>query len=198
MTEPRRLSNFGFHLMSLVFRVRDWLHPPAKILQEAGVRSGMTVLDLGCGPGSFSLAAATMVGPEGRVYALDIHPLAVQSVQRAAARQGLDNIRTILGDNVSEPGTQSIDLVLLYDVVHDIPEPMRTVEQIHRVLKPDGVLSVSDHHLSEEVLLATITAGGYFRLTGHGIWTYGFRPITTNETATSISGHCASNEDRSN
>ena len=196
MTKPRPQSNFGFRLMSLIFHVRDWFHPPAKILQEAGVRSGMTILDLGCGPGSFSLVAATMVGPEGRVYALDIHPLAIRSVQGAAAKQGLDNVRTILGDDMSELGTQSIDLVLLYDVMHGIPEPRRTVEQVHRVLKPEGALSVSDHHLSEEVLLATITAGGYFQLTGHCAWTYGFRPAATNETTIATSGQCDSDENR--
>jgi 2-polyprenyl-3-methyl-5-hydroxy-6-metoxy-1,4-benzoquinol methylase len=196
MTEPFWQSNFGFRLMSLIFHVRDWFHPPAKILQEAGVRSGMTILDIGCGPGSFSLAAATMVGPQGRVYALDIHPLAIRSVERAAFRHGLNNVRTILGDNMSELEAQSVDLVLLYDVVHGIPESRHTVEQIHRVLKPEGVLSVSDHHLSEKALLATIMAGGYFQLTSHGTWTYGFQPTATKETATAASGQRGSDENR--
>jgi len=59
MTEPLSQSNLGFRLMSLMFCVRDWLRPPTRILQKAGVRPGMAVLDFGCGPGGFSLAAAS-------------------------------------------------------------------------------------------------------------------------------------------
>jgi ubiquinone/menaquinone biosynthesis C-methylase UbiE len=183
MTKPPLQSNLGFRLMSLEFRIRDWLHPPIRILQEAGVRSGMTVLDFGCGPGGFSLAAAGVVGPEGHVYALDIHPLAVRSVQCLAARRGFSNIQTILANNMAELGTRSIDIVLLYDVLHHIREPIPTLGEIRGVLKSEGVLSVNDHHLSEEVLLARITTGGYFRLTGHGTWTYRFEPTNTNDTA---------------
>jgi len=68
MTEPLSQSNLGFRLMSLMFCVRDWLRPPTRILQESGVRPGMAVLDFGCGRGGFSLAAASLVGPEGHVY----------------------------------------------------------------------------------------------------------------------------------
>lgn len=63
MINTHHQSNFSFRLMSAEFRIRDWLHPPIKILQEAGVHRGMTVLDFGCGPGGFSLAAAQLVGP---------------------------------------------------------------------------------------------------------------------------------------
>jgi precorrin-6B methylase 2 len=100
MKKYHRQSNLAFHLMSMEFHLRDWLRPPIKILQEASVHSGMTVLDFGCGPGGFSLAAARLVGPEGRVYAMDIHPLAVKSVQRAADKQGFNNIQTVFGGSL--------------------------------------------------------------------------------------------------
>jgi ubiquinone/menaquinone biosynthesis C-methylase UbiE len=167
--------------MALEFRLRDMIRPPGKILEEADLRAGMVVLDFGCGPGSFSLAAARRVGHQGRVYALDIHPLAIRSVQRAAARQGLGNLRTILGSSITGLGSNSIDRILLYDVLHDIPEPRLALKDIRRVLKSDGVLSVSDHHLSEEVLIATITADGLFGLTGHGRWTYRFEGTSAGE-----------------
>ena len=182
MTEPPLQRNLGFRLMSLEFRIRDWLRPPIRVLQEAGVRSGMTVLDFGCGPGGFSLAAAALVGPEGHVYALDIHPLAVRSVQRLTARRGFGNIQTILGNNMAGLGTRSIDIVLLYDVLHDIDEPMPTLRELRRVLKSEGVLSASDHHLTEEALLAKITTNGCFRLTARGTRTYHFEPTDTNNT----------------
>ena len=175
MAEPRLQSNVGFRLMSLAFRLRDMIRPPAKILEEANLRPGTTVLDFGCGPGGFSLAAARSVGPEGRVYAVDVHPLAVRSVQRAAAKQGLDNVRTIRGSNVAQLGAHSVDIILLYDVLHDLPEPKLTLEELRRVLKPEGSLLVSDHHLREEAILAAITVNGQFRFAGRGRWTYRFK-----------------------
>jgi len=103
------LSHLAFHLMSMEFRLRDSLRPPIKILKEAGMHSGMTVLDFGCGPGGFSVAAARLVGRKGRVYALDIHPLAIRWIQCRAAREHLDNIQTIFGTSMTEvPGETEI------------------------------------------------------------------------------------------
>ena len=123
MTEHHHQSNFAFRLMSMEFRLRDRLRPPIKTLQEAGVLPGMTVLDFGCGPGSFSLAAARLVGTEGLVYALDIHPLALKMVRHAALRNGLRNLHPIRGTNLEDLPDGSINFVLAYDVFHDIAEP---------------------------------------------------------------------------
>lgn len=162
--------------MSLVFRIRDMVRPPEMVLQEVALRPGMVVLDYGCGPGAFSLAAARLVGPAGRVYALDIHPLATRCVARAAAKEGLENIQTILGSSPGELAPQSIDVILLYDVLHLLPQPAATLEELHRVLKPSGTLSVSDHHLKDEKLIAAVTSGGRFHLAAQGRCTFEFRP----------------------
>jgi ubiquinone/menaquinone biosynthesis C-methylase UbiE len=148
--------------MSLEFRIRDWLRPPIKIVREAGVHAGMTVLDFGCGPGGFSLAAAHLVGPEGRVFAVDINPLALRSVQRSAARQGLNNIQMVLGGSLADVPAGEVDTILLYDVLHDLPEPGLVLAELSRVLKPEGDLSVSDHHLKEASLLLMVTDSGLF------------------------------------
>jgi len=156
-------SNLAFRLMALEFRIRDLLRPPERVLREAEIRPGMFVLDFGCGPGGFSLAAARMVAPEGRVYALDMHPLAVRSVRSAAQRQGLSNIQAIQGCDVVGLHEESIDIALLYDVLHDFPEPESVLSGLHRVLKPKGRLSVKDHHIRGNALLAAVTFGGFFR-----------------------------------
>jgi len=181
MSEPRRQSNLGFRFMSLVFRIRDMVRPPEKVLCEVDLRPGMVVLDYGCGPGVFSLAAARTVGPAGCVYALDIHPLAVRCVQRAAAKEGLSNIHTILGHSLAELASQSIDVILFYDVLHLIAEPAAVLEQMHRVLKPSGMLSVSDHHMKPQRLIAVVTAGDWFYLAGQGHRTFQFKPSTSDE-----------------
>jgi ubiquinone/menaquinone biosynthesis C-methylase UbiE len=181
MTKPHLQSNFAFRLMSLEFRLRDLLRPPTRILRGIGVRPGMTVLDFGCGPGGFSLAAAQLVGPGGRVFAVDIHPLAIQSVQRAASRRGISNIETIFTGGLANVPEASIDVALLYDVLHEIPEPALTLAEIRRVLKPDGVLSVSDHHLQKDAIVAAVTDGSLFRSSGCDRWTLRFEPAKVSE-----------------
>jgi len=166
MRSKRRQSNLGFRLMSLEFRIRDGFRPPIKMLQEAGVRSGMKVLDFGCGPGSFSMAASRLVGSEGLVYALDNHPLALKTVRRIMNKKGFENIRPLSGGDLANIPHESIDMALLYDVVHDLSDPCPVLTELQRVLKPDGTLSIRDHHLKEAPLVSVITNGGFFRFTG--------------------------------
>jgi 2-polyprenyl-3-methyl-5-hydroxy-6-metoxy-1,4-benzoquinol methylase len=59
---------------------------------DVGIQQGFRVLDYGCGPGGFSLAAAELVGNAGKVYVLDLHPLAIQQVQKKAAKRGLTTL----------------------------------------------------------------------------------------------------------
>jgi len=81
------VSNFNFRFMALCLKLRDLFLPREIILQEAQIEPGFVVLDFGCGPGSYSVLAAQMVGATGKIYALDIHPLAGQMVQKAAAKK---------------------------------------------------------------------------------------------------------------
>jgi 2-polyprenyl-3-methyl-5-hydroxy-6-metoxy-1,4-benzoquinol methylase len=150
--------------MSLEYRLRDRRHPPFRILGEVGVRQGMTVIDFGCGPGGFSLAAAQLVGPAGRVYALDIHPMAIKSVNSAVLRGSIGNVVPVLGNDYPELSQGSIDMILLFDVLHHLSEPQPLLERFHRLLKPNGVLSVRDHRLPEAQLLETVNESGLFRV----------------------------------
>ena len=60
--------------MSLIFWLRDKVVPPLQVLNEVGIEPGYSVLDFGCGPGGFTIAAAKLVGTSGEVFAADIHP----------------------------------------------------------------------------------------------------------------------------
>jgi ubiquinone/menaquinone biosynthesis C-methylase UbiE len=157
-------SNLDFRLMSLVIRLRDLRLPRREILKEVGIQTGFQVLDFGCGPGSYVPAVSELVGPAGKVYALDIHPLAVQSVQRLVSRKGLTNVETVLSDCQTGLPDESLDVALLYDIYHDLAEPEAILKEIHRVLKPDGVLSFNDHHMKDEEVRKEIASGSSFRL----------------------------------
>ena len=78
------MPSIGFKLMSLMFKVRDFFRPRLDVLKEAGIESGVCILDYGCGPGSYMVPLAKLVGPAGKIYALDIHPLAIKKVSHAS------------------------------------------------------------------------------------------------------------------
>jgi len=161
MTRPQ--GRLAFALMVLVFRVRDGLWPPENTLRRIGVAPGHTFLDFGCGPGSFSMAAARLVGQAGKVYALDISPLAVRRVQEAAEKERLQNITTVLADSAADLPNGSVDVVVLHDVLHLLADPAGVIAGLHRVLKREGRLWVGDHHMKESAIVSVITAGGFFR-----------------------------------
>lgn len=170
------MSNFHFRLMSLMFKIRDFLIPRINILKETGIKEGFHILDYGCGPGSYSIIASEMAGQTGKVYALDIHPLAVQRVKNKAKKRGIKNIETICSSCATGLPEGSIDIVLLYDAFHHFSNAEGILKELNRVLKTDGILSFSDHHLKETEIVSSVTRGGLFELSGKGKKTYKFAP----------------------
>ena len=167
-------SNLGFKLMSLTYKVRDFFSPRMNVLKEAGIQPGFRVLDYACGPGSYIVPLAELVGSSGVIYALDIHPLAIKIVQGKASTRGLANVKTIESDSNTALPDSSIDVVLLYDTFHDLSEPNDVLQELHRILKPTGTLSFSDHHMKEADILSKVTAGNLFKLSSRGQKTYSF------------------------
>ncbi|HVP26658.1 MAG TPA: class I SAM-dependent methyltransferase [Candidatus Bathyarchaeia archaeon] len=168
------MSDFGFKAMAFTFKIRDFFRPRKDIVKEVGIEEGFHVLDYGCGSGSYIKAVAELVGKSGTVYALDIHPLAIEMVKKITSKNQLTNVKTILSDRKTGLPDNSIDVVLLYDVFHDLTDPDGVLEELHRVLKPDGVLSFSDHHMKENEIVSDLTKRGLFGLSRKGERTYSF------------------------
>lgn len=174
MDQP--MSALRFRGMTMLFKIRDTVWPRQPILQEARICWGDTVLDFGCGPGSYSLLAAQMVGSKGSVYALDIQPLALEIVSKEALARSLINLHTIRSDCRTGLSSETVDVVLLYDVFHMFSQPQAILQELHRVLKPGGRLSVSDHHMQDTQIVASITETGLFHLAEMGRSTCSFLP----------------------
>lgn len=168
------ISNLHFKLMSLIFLVRDLILPRKKILEGVGIRPGYATLDFGCGPGSYIIPTIELTGPSGKVYALDIHPLAIKSVKSLISKNKLTNVETILTDCKTDLTDESVDVVLLYDTFHMLSDPDGVLKELHRVLKPEGILSFCDHHMREKEILSRVTQLGLFRLLRKGKRTYTF------------------------
>lgn len=160
--------------MALLYKFRDLFLPRKRILKEVGIQPGFHVLDYGCGPGGYLVPLAEWVGKSGKIYALDVHPLAVQMVQNVASRNQLENVETILSDCRTGLPNNSLDVILLYDTFHDLSDQNGVLEELHRILKPNGILSFSDHHMKENEIISKVTNGGLFKMLRKGKKTYSF------------------------
>ena len=140
--EQKPMPKLIFKMMSLTAAVFYKVIDLSKQVRKSGVREGQAVLDFGCGSGHFTIAAAQIVGEKGKVYALDIHPLAINAVERKVIKNNLSNVTTIISNRDTGLPDESIDVVLLYRTFYLVKDKQGLLDELHRVLKPGGILSV--------------------------------------------------------
>ena len=108
----------------------------------------MTVVDLGCGSGAFTPFVARVVGEQGEVYAVDIQPAMLRQLKRKLARtenQDIKNIEVKQASAYDLPfADESIDLVYMVTVLQEIPDRGRALREIRRILRPGGILAVTE------------------------------------------------------
>jgi ubiquinone/menaquinone biosynthesis C-methylase UbiE len=139
--------------------MKEWLNGEGEVfLEDIGVKKGDVVLDFGCGDGHYTIPAAKVVSKEGKVYALDKDLESMYKLMEIVKTKGLKNIIPLYTKS-EEPKinleSESIDVVLLYDVLHYIKalERKRIYEEIYRILKTEGLLLVyPKHRKSDEPL----------------------------------------------
>ena len=136
------MSSIAFGAMAAIMRVRGCFRDTKAEVECAGVQAGDVVLDFGCGLGFCTLPAADRVGQKGKVYALDIHRLAVEAVGRAVQKRGLSNVETICSGLPTGIPNDTVDVVLLFNVLPMIEDRTPVIRELHRVLKPGGTLAV--------------------------------------------------------
>jgi ubiquinone/menaquinone biosynthesis C-methylase UbiE len=140
-------SKTGYRLMVWTFRIMDLFSKPDRRLADFRLQTGNVVVDVGCGPGRYIRKAADQVGPNGHVYAADIHPMAIDLVKRKIDRYHLSNVTPVLlGDKPETIPDRSVDVVYALDMFHQVDDPAAFLDGIHRIVKPEGVLYLEDGH----------------------------------------------------
>ena len=121
---------------------RRYLRP---ILDRVGIRPGERVLELGPGPGVFTVEAARRVGPQGRLFAVDIQPEMIAQVEERVREAGLTNVETHVADAYQLPlDDASVDRAFLVTVLPEVPDQARALAELRRVLRPGGLLSITE------------------------------------------------------
>jgi ubiquinone/menaquinone biosynthesis C-methylase UbiE len=120
------------------------------LLANLGVKPGMTVCDMGCGNGFYSIQLGKMVGPEGRVLAVDVQPQMLEMLKERAAEAGLENIEPILGQ-LHDPKLPAgkLDLILMVDVYHEFSHPEHMLAAMRQSLAPGGVIVLTEYRAED-------------------------------------------------
>jgi len=163
MSRPNRMH---FKMMSFVHEtLYSLFRDPYKVLNTVGLEPGQKVLEVGCGPGFFTIPAAKIVGESGSIYALDVNPLAVERVQQKIEKEGVTNVKTILAD-AAQTGLpdQSFDLAFVFGFARPIGNPEDIWTELHRLLKPEGILSVEGRLRPSERLFHPVKRQGRISL----------------------------------
>ncbi|UCE41485.1 MAG: class I SAM-dependent methyltransferase [Candidatus Aminicenantes bacterium] len=116
---------------------------PVRVMDEIGVKEGMTVADVGAGDGYFTFHLAERVGNSGKILACDIDNRALQVIRDRCAEKGIQNISVILGkeDDPLIP-QKSADIILMVNVIHLIENTSGYLKKLQHNLKPDGSLVI--------------------------------------------------------
>ena len=115
------------------------------IIQRLDLRGGMSILDIGCGPGRLTILIAQQIGPQGEVFAVDIQTGMLKRAEEKAKAAHLHNIRFIhAGAGDGKLGYNQFDRALLVTVLGEIPDRETALKEIYDALKPGGILSVTE------------------------------------------------------
>ena len=138
--------------------VRRLIHDPEKILSPY-VKRGMTVVDIGCGMGIFSIGMTKLVGPEGRVISIDVQQKMLDHLMKRARRAGVaDRITPVktAGDRIGI--AEKADFVLTFYMVHEVPDEVGFLSEIASILKPGGqyLLVEPPLHVSKDGFATTV------------------------------------------
>jgi len=143
-TKPRPLPPQWGRLLHHPWRL--WYRKPAETISAFGLAPGMTVLDLGCGTGVFTVEMAQMVGEDGQVHAVDLQDPFLRQAQQRVQRAGLQSRVHFhhCGAYALPFETSSIDLAVVIATLTQIPDQAAALRELYRVLKPGARLVISE------------------------------------------------------
>jgi 2-polyprenyl-3-methyl-5-hydroxy-6-metoxy-1,4-benzoquinol methylase len=113
-------------------------------LRDAGIGSGMRVLDIGCGMGDVTMLAAQLVGPGGRVVSIDLDMASIETAQKRASAMGLNNATFNRGDISTFTDADPFDAIVGRLVLEFLPDPIAAICRLGGLLRPGGIMALQE------------------------------------------------------
>ena len=159
------MSDFSFRMMSVIFSISDFFKPKYNYVEQFDIKRGQTVIDYGCGPGRYIYKASDKVSTTGVLYAVDIHEMAIESVQKIIDRHQLSNVKPILANGYVVPIPQdTADLIYALDMFHMASDPDALLKEFHRLIKKEGRLIIESGHQSKRHAREKIERTGLWKI----------------------------------
>lgn len=128
--------------------IRAWQKSQGvELFHKLGLKPDSSLLDFGCGAGNYLIPARLYLSKSLRVYGLDINPAIILRAKKNASLMQTATIRFI--SNLDSIPKNSLDIVLIYDLIHMLQNRKSKLKQIGRCLKPGGILSIAPFHMNE-------------------------------------------------
>ncbi len=120
------------------------------MLANLGVKRGMTICDMGCGNGFYTLQLAKMVGDDGHIYGVDIQPEMLKLMNDRADDQGIRNFTPVLGTFIDPRLPKGkLDLILCVDVYHEFSYPEQMLAAMREALAPGGLMVLVEYRTED-------------------------------------------------
>ena len=142
------IPNIAFHIMTAIMNLMDFLrNQSSEKFKTLNLKPGQTVIDYGCGPARYIEKASRAVGESGKVFAVDIHPIAIKNVETKIKKHELRNVEGILASGYTTSLDSNIaDVVYALDMFHMIQQPNELLKELSRLIKDDGIIIIEDGH----------------------------------------------------
>lgn len=147
----REISHVMGHLAA------SWLERPerereenvSQAIKNMGIQPDEHIADIGAGSGYYTFKMAREV-PEGKVYAVDLQPEMLSIMSQKISQEGISNVALVQGSETSpQLGENSVDLVIMVDVYHELSHPQEVMQEIVRALKPDGRFVLLEYRMED-------------------------------------------------
>jgi precorrin-6B methylase 2 len=157
---------------------RETEERPQAVIDALDIEPGQTIADLGAGSGYYSFRIAPIVGPNGKVLAIDVQPAMLSAIHTRAQRERVENLETALA-RADDPhlAPASVDLLFMVDVYHELEYPYEVMTRVREALKPGGRVALIEyrkedpnvpikevHKMSEQQIVRELTAAGFKHL----------------------------------
>jgi ubiquinone/menaquinone biosynthesis C-methylase UbiE len=173
-----KMSDFSFKMMSVIFKISDFLKPKYNYVEQFDIKKGQTVIDYGCGPGRYIFKASDKVSTTGIIYAVDIHEMAIEAVKKIIDRHQLSNVKPILANRYSvNLPENTADLIYALDMFHMVADPDSLLKEFHRLTKKEGKLILESGHQSKSQAREKIERTGLWNIIEENAHFFKCKPI---------------------
>lgn len=163
--EVERMPDFAFRFMKFLFHIFYFFKSVRKDLVNFGVEKGDTVADWGCGTGAYVKETSEMVGADGKVYAVDVHELSIESVKKIILRNNLLNVIPVLSNGIkTDIPDNAVNIVFALDMFHMVKNTDLFLKEICRITRDDGCLFIEDGHQPRKAAREKILKSGCWKI----------------------------------